>query len=336
MKATRNILVYVIMSFLVTFTSLAPAADVQAEAQVLVTKTGSKYHTRKCGNGTYYYVSLSTAKARGLTPCSKCYGSNYTGTSSSSASNSSSKGSNNTTKKPKAISLSKTSMELVKGSSKKITVKNASGAIKWSSSNKSVATVSNNGTVTAKSKGKATITVSANGQTKSCKVTVEEPKISKSSLQIEVEDSKQITITGCKHNVTWSSSNTTVAYIDEEGYIYADTPGTATITGKVHGKKYTCKVTVTAPKIAEIEISNPIETLETNDLFYLYITTDNNSIFEYEDIKVSSSDPSILSVSAYEDEIEVSSSNQTGTATITVSIGGQEISCTITVVEADA
>ncbi|EUJ19767.1 hypothetical protein [Listeria aquatica] len=44
------------------------------EQQVLVTKTGSKYHNRKCGNGTYYPATLSEAKARGLTPCSKCYG----------------------------------------------------------------------------------------------------------------------------------------------------------------------------------------------------------------------------------------------------------------------
>ena len=40
---------------------------------VLVPRTGSKYHTHKCGNGTYYEATLDEALARGLTPCEKCY-----------------------------------------------------------------------------------------------------------------------------------------------------------------------------------------------------------------------------------------------------------------------
>lgn len=40
---------------------------------VLITRTGSKYHTHKCGNGTYYEATLDEALARGLTPCEKCY-----------------------------------------------------------------------------------------------------------------------------------------------------------------------------------------------------------------------------------------------------------------------
>lgn len=38
---------------------------VQAETTVYITKTGSKYHTHKCGNGTYDTVSRSTAIAKG-------------------------------------------------------------------------------------------------------------------------------------------------------------------------------------------------------------------------------------------------------------------------------
>lgn len=47
--------------------------DSSAGGSVLVTKTGSKYHVRKCGNGTYYPATMEEARARGLTPCSKCY-----------------------------------------------------------------------------------------------------------------------------------------------------------------------------------------------------------------------------------------------------------------------
>lgn len=40
---------------------------------VYVTKTGKKYHySSTCNGGKYYSSTLSEAKARGLTPCSKC------------------------------------------------------------------------------------------------------------------------------------------------------------------------------------------------------------------------------------------------------------------------
>jgi peptidyl-tRNA hydrolase len=45
----------------------------QAEERVLITRTGSKYHTHKCGNGTYFEATLSEALSKGLTPCKKCY-----------------------------------------------------------------------------------------------------------------------------------------------------------------------------------------------------------------------------------------------------------------------
>lgn len=51
-----------------------PAPNTQETGEmVLVTATGSKYHNRKCGNGTYTPATLEEAQARGLTPCSKCY-----------------------------------------------------------------------------------------------------------------------------------------------------------------------------------------------------------------------------------------------------------------------
>lgn len=51
-----------------------PAPDTQGTGEmVLVTRTGEKYHNRKCGNGTYTPATLEEAQARGLTPCSKCY-----------------------------------------------------------------------------------------------------------------------------------------------------------------------------------------------------------------------------------------------------------------------
>lgn len=43
------------------------------DSQVMITRTGECYHKRKCGNGNYFWVSLSEALSRGLRPCQKCY-----------------------------------------------------------------------------------------------------------------------------------------------------------------------------------------------------------------------------------------------------------------------
>ncbi|EOH85153.1 hypothetical protein UAS_02055 [Enterococcus asini ATCC 700915] len=48
-----------------------PAAEVGTT--VLITRTGEKYHNRKCGNGNYFSATLAEAQSRGLTPCSKCF-----------------------------------------------------------------------------------------------------------------------------------------------------------------------------------------------------------------------------------------------------------------------
>ncbi|MCI5647853.1 MAG: DUF5011 domain-containing protein [Fusicatenibacter sp.] len=48
-------------------------SDSSGGETVLITKTGECYHTHKCGNGTYFPVTLSEALRRGLRPCKKCY-----------------------------------------------------------------------------------------------------------------------------------------------------------------------------------------------------------------------------------------------------------------------
>lgn len=48
-------------------------AQAEVGSTVLITRTGSKYHTHKCGNGNYFSATLAEAQSLGLTPCSKCY-----------------------------------------------------------------------------------------------------------------------------------------------------------------------------------------------------------------------------------------------------------------------
>lgn len=51
------------------------SVEIQAKSQtVYITKTGSKYHKKKCGNGKFSKTTLAKAKKSKLKPCKKCYG----------------------------------------------------------------------------------------------------------------------------------------------------------------------------------------------------------------------------------------------------------------------
>lgn len=48
-------------------------ANKEDAKQVYITRTGSKYHyDAKCNGGTYWPVTMETAKGFGLEPCDKC------------------------------------------------------------------------------------------------------------------------------------------------------------------------------------------------------------------------------------------------------------------------
>lgn len=132
----------------------------------------------------------------------------------------------------------------------------------FSSSKTGVATVSNAGVVTGKGKGSAVITVtSPNGSNAACTVEVKSaPKkvtLKKKKVTLTAGQSYQLTATlpsGTASQITYKSSNSAVADVSENGYIYAKSMGAATITAKTfNGKKATCKVTVKHAKNAAIK-----------------------------------------------------------------------------------
>ncbi len=162
---------------------------------------------------------------------------------------------------PTGIRLSKTSINLTKGSTTTITatvnpIDATNKSVTWTTSNSKVATVSN-GKITAKSAGTATITAkTSNGKKATCKVTVKNPtvnatsvKLSKTSVSLVKGKTTTIKATVMPSNatnkkVTWTTSNSRVATVSN-GKITAKLAGTATITAKTsNGKKATCKVTV--------------------------------------------------------------------------------------------
>lgn len=162
------------------------------------------------------------------------------------------------------ITLNKSSLSLVIGAketlTKTIKPSNATNQdVSWYSSDSSVATVSSNGEIIAKKVGTTIITVSSATSQATCKVTVvdtvELTKITfnKTNLTIKEKKTEKLNITFNPSNatnkkVTWKSSNTNVATVNNQGLITAIKPGTATITAVSNdgGHVATCKVTVEA------------------------------------------------------------------------------------------
>ena len=162
------------------------------------------------------------------------------------------------------ITLNPTSMKITEGDVKSITAKvlpsdAKNKAVIWSSSNGNVAQVDGEGQVTAVNAGTATITAITmdGGYTATCSVTVQAPvvnvesvSLNPDSLTLSIGQSESIEFSvfpenATNRNVTWSSSDDSVATV-EEGVITAVNAGTATITVTTEDGGYTatCSVTV--------------------------------------------------------------------------------------------
>ncbi len=174
----RNIVTRLVIWMMVAMLSAGAIAtvdttDVKAAATVLITRTGSKYHKRKCGRGTFFKVSLTKAKARHLSPCKKCF---HGKAPSSSKKTSKKKTTKKTTKKAAAktfnFSLNKTKIVIKKGETKKLKVVGTKRKAKWSTKKKSIATVSSKGVVKGKKKGTTVIKAKISGKVRKCKVIV--------------------------------------------------------------------------------------------------------------------------------------------------------------------
>ena len=160
------------------------------------------------------------------------------------------------------LSLDKTSVTLNVGetSQLKANISHVSDSKKggpvliWESSNTKVATVSN-GMVTAVAPGEATISVRSGDSVANCSVTVQisvtSVALNASSLILIEGESSQLSASVHPSNavnkeLTWSSSNTSVAVVSSSGVVTAKIPGTATIKAstKVGNITATCEVIV--------------------------------------------------------------------------------------------
>ena len=250
------------------------------------------------------------------------------------------------------VSLDKTEIVLVEGSSEKLTATvepaNATNkGVTWSSDHEAIATVDQNGAVTARRGGQATITVTtADGsKTATCtvrvKIQIGEPVqsvgLNKTELALEVGktgtlEAKVEPSDATNKNVTWSSSNPEVATVDN-GVVTAVSAGEAiiTVTTEDGAKTATCKVTVNAPQtvpVTGVTLDKAELTLEKGSTGTLKATVEPQNATN-NTVTWSSSNPEFATVA---NGTVTAVSAGTATITVTTADGNHKATCTVTVI----
>lgn len=158
-----------------------------------------------------------------------------------------------------AMSLSKTSLILTKGTTKKLKINNLKSdniKVKWSTSNKYAATVTKKGKVKAVNYGTATIKAVCKKKVFTCAVTVPDPSktvlLNKNTLTLAENTTYQLTASSA-NPVQYQSANESIATVSAKGLIKAVNPGIVIITAKSTCGYARCTVTVTSN---DVEISS--------------------------------------------------------------------------------
>ncbi len=150
---------------------------------------------------------------------------------------------------PAYLYLNYSNLSLIESGSYSLTATTNSktNMVTFTTSNTGVVKVNSSGELTAVKEGEATIYAKVNGKTAECKVTVKPLylEFSKKEVSIYQGNSGYVSVsTNSPKGVTYSSSNKSVATVDEWGNIYGAGVGTAVITVSSSGKKDTVTVSV--------------------------------------------------------------------------------------------
>ena len=223
---------------------------------------------------------------------------------------------------------------------------NAYSVVNWTSSNTTIATIDHSGLVTAKKLGTATITATAtdgSGVSASCIVNVtgiENITFNKSETSIYVGGTETLTATitpgdVINNTLTWSSSDTNVATVDQSGLVTAKKLGTATITATAtdgSGVSASCIVNVTG--IENITFNKSKTSIYVGGTETLTATITPGDVIN-NTLTWTSSDTNVATV----DQSGLVTAKKLGTATITATAtdgSGVSASCVVTVTGAES
>lgn len=217
------------------------------------------------------------------------------------------------------------------------------GKLTYKSSNTQVASVNSSGKVTAKKGGVATITAtSRKGFSATMTIYVEDIAVegvtlNQTDITLEIDDTYLFRATVLPSNalnkdVTWRSSNSSVASVSSSGRVVAKKAGTAriTVTTKDGKKKATATVKVNKASIDDIYFKEDEIRLEEGDSYQLKAHTSPSSV-ESKDILWSSDNSRVVSVSS-SGKLKA---KKDGSALITAKVKGTNLKTTIEVIVKD-
>ena len=230
-----------------------------------------------------------------------------------------------------SIELDKTSIIIYNGKTETIaaTVTPSSAtntSLSWTSSNSSVAAVSSPGLITGVARGTATITVKADdesGVKATCEVEVKQYitsiTLSKTSLWLAVGAHETVLVTSVlpvnanDKTITWSSSDNSVAAIDQNGKVTAKAKGNAVITASTNdgsGVSSSCTVSVCPAGAVDLGLSvywatcnlsenGFVSSPEAFGDYYAWGETETKSNFSWSTYKWGTSDSSLSKYNTY-------------------------------------
>ena len=212
--------------------------------------------------------------------------------------------------------------------------------ILYSSDNTQVATVSAEGVIDAIAAGSATITVKAGNKTAVCRVTVNEKTVAVESVTLDKTEAslqigETITLTAAvlpenatDKTVAWSSSDTSVATVDNDGKVTAIKAGNAKIIASVGDIKAECAVTVNEAtvEVESVVISEKEVNLTVGENIRLTATVMPENATD-KTVTWSSSNESVATVDATGKVTAIAA----GQAVITASASDKSATCTVTV-----
>ena len=248
------------------------------------------------------------------------------------------------------VTVSPTSLEMTEGEESILTATvapaNATNKnVTWTSNDSDVATVDADGKVSAVAAGTATITVTTEdgGETATCAVTVKEKVFSVESVSLDektlelfVGDAPvALTATiapsnATNKNVTWASSDESVATVDKNGKVSAVAAGTATITVTTEDGSKTdeCVVTVKI-HVESVTLDKETLTMSVGDNPVALEATVSPDNATNKSVTWESNNTAVATVDANGKVSAVAA----GSATITVTTvdGGETATCAVTV-----
>lgn len=205
-------------------------------------------------------------------------------------------------------------------------------AIKWASSDEAIAIVDAKGLVTAKAIGTAIITATAadgSGASATCSINV--VKTEANSISIDASGSTTLRIPGSVQltaivqpetttdkAVTWISSNPSVASVDVNGLVTAESLGKATITATCGNVSATCFISVVATPAASVTLNKTEATLKASETVQLTAivspetATDKTVIWASSDVSVASVDDDGLVTAVSVGEVYISATTADG------------------------